>query len=180
MQFLHYFMVFLTCVQDYWDSASCAGTAEQPDNPRPLQQSDDRLPADHLGPAIKPDHTVSLASRYWLSPTPSACCHTIVMLANVNVTHAQVGLNHSPRHTFSAYRCVRHTCHHAVSICTHPSVSIFCAVKHQLNTQVSAKICTDSMLHHEHIRLKTAVLSGHAGPCLTTPWKGLCPAPGMA
>ncbi len=53
-------MVQFLTVQDYWDAASCAGSAEQPDHPRPVQQPDDRLPADHLGLAIKLDHTVSL------------------------------------------------------------------------------------------------------------------------
>ncbi len=82
-------------VQDYWDSASRAGSAEQPDNPRPVQQSDDRLPANHLGLAVKPNLTVSLASRDWLSLTPicmlshkcqgSQMHQVIVMLANVDV-----------------------------------------------------------------------------------------------
>ena len=57
-------MALSLSVQDYWDSASCAGSAEQPDNLRPLQQPDDRLPANHLGPAIKPDHAVSLAFKH--------------------------------------------------------------------------------------------------------------------
>ena len=55
-------MALCSSVQDYWDSASSPGIAQQPDNPRPLQQPDDRLLANHLGPAVKPDHTVSLAN----------------------------------------------------------------------------------------------------------------------
>lgn len=68
-------MVWVVTVQDYWDSASCAGSAKQPDNPRPVQQSDDRLPANHLGAAIKLNLTVSFALKRWLSDTICMLSH---------------------------------------------------------------------------------------------------------
>ena len=72
-------MVWFLTVQNYWDSATCAGSAQQPDNPRPLQQSDDRLPANHLGPAIKSDHAVSLVVVIGLlyMAYPDGCWHKL-------------------------------------------------------------------------------------------------------
>lgn len=39
-------------MQDHRHLTSCAWAAEQPNNPRPVQQSDDRILAHNLGPAV--------------------------------------------------------------------------------------------------------------------------------